>query len=120
MEKFTDAPAASRSSKVDAASAAVRCARGPPQRPNQQIQNSVQHQRPGLLVSAKRGKALARPATEIRRAQRSKQPAVAEHGAWVRFSRSDCSGVENLGGRLTTIVGRVCLDMLQSRRSRRE
>lgn len=40
--------------------------------------------------------------------------------AWLRFSRSDTSGVENLGGWLTTIVSRVCLDMLRSRRSRRE
>jgi RNA polymerase sigma factor (sigma-70 family) len=40
--------------------------------------------------------------------------------AWLRLSRSDTSGVENLGGWLTTVVGRVCLDMLRSRRSRRE
>lgn len=40
--------------------------------------------------------------------------------AWVRLSRSDTSGVENLGGWLTTVVGRVCLDMLRSRTSRRE
>jgi RNA polymerase sigma factor (sigma-70 family) len=40
--------------------------------------------------------------------------------AWLRISRSDTSGVENLGGWLTTIVGRVCLDMLRSRSSRRE
>src|SRR5205823_439784 len=40
--------------------------------------------------------------------------------AWLRLSRSDSSGVENLGGWLTTIVARVCLTMLQSRRSRRE
>ena len=40
--------------------------------------------------------------------------------AWLRFSRSNASGVENLGGWLTTIVARVCLNMLQSRRSRRE
>jgi RNA polymerase sigma-70 factor, ECF subfamily len=39
---------------------------------------------------------------------------------WLRLSRSDTSGVENLGGWLTTIVARVCLDMLRSRRSRRE
>jgi RNA polymerase sigma factor (sigma-70 family) len=39
---------------------------------------------------------------------------------WLRLSRSDTSGVENLGGWLTTIVARVCLDMLSSRRSRRE
>ena len=40
--------------------------------------------------------------------------------AWLRFSRADTSGVDNLGGWLTTIVARVCLNMLQSRRSRRE
>jgi RNA polymerase sigma-70 factor, ECF subfamily len=40
--------------------------------------------------------------------------------AWLRLSRSDTKGVENLGGWLTTVVGRVCLDMLRSRRSRRE
>jgi RNA polymerase sigma factor (sigma-70 family) len=40
--------------------------------------------------------------------------------AWLRLSRSDTSGVENLGGWLTTVVARVCLDMLRSRTSRRE
>src|SRR5262249_37790840 len=40
--------------------------------------------------------------------------------AWVRLSRSDMDAVENLGGWLTTVVARVCLDMLRSRRSRRE
>jgi RNA polymerase sigma-70 factor (ECF subfamily) len=40
--------------------------------------------------------------------------------AWLRLSRSDTSGVENLSGWLTTVVSRVCLDMLRSRRSRRE
>jgi RNA polymerase sigma factor (sigma-70 family) len=40
--------------------------------------------------------------------------------AWLRLSRSDTGGIENLGGWLTTVVGRVCLDMLRSRRSRRE
>ncbi len=40
--------------------------------------------------------------------------------AWLRFSRSDTSGVENLGGWLTTVVARVCLDMLRSRKARRE
>jgi len=40
--------------------------------------------------------------------------------AWLRLSRSETSGVENLGGWLTTIVARVCLDMLRSRKSRRE
>ncbi len=40
--------------------------------------------------------------------------------AWLRLSRSDTSGVENLRGWLTTVVARVCLDMLRSRKSRRE
>ena len=40
--------------------------------------------------------------------------------AWLRLSRSDTGDVENLRGWLTTVVGRVCLDMLRSRRSRRE
>src|SRR6059058_4902783 len=40
--------------------------------------------------------------------------------AWLRLSRSDTSGVENLGGWLRTVVARVCLDMLRSRKSRRE
>ncbi|MDQ3985923.1 MAG: sigma-70 family RNA polymerase sigma factor [Actinomycetota bacterium] len=40
--------------------------------------------------------------------------------AWLRLSRSDASDVENLGGWLTTVVARVCLDMLRSRKSRRE
>src|SRR5919109_1979152 len=40
--------------------------------------------------------------------------------AWLRLNRSDTSGVENLGGWLTTVVARVCLDILRARRSRRE
>ena len=36
--------------------------------------------------------------------------------AWLRLSRSDPGSIENLGGWLTTVVARVCLDMLQSRR----
>jgi RNA polymerase sigma factor (sigma-70 family) len=40
--------------------------------------------------------------------------------AWLRLSRSDTSSIENLGGWLTTVVARVCLDMLRSRKSRRE
>ncbi|MET9646643.1 sigma-70 family RNA polymerase sigma factor [Streptomyces syringium] len=39
---------------------------------------------------------------------------------WLRLSRSDVTGVENLGGWLTTVTGRVCLDMLRSRTTRRE
>jgi RNA polymerase sigma factor (sigma-70 family) len=40
--------------------------------------------------------------------------------SWLRLSRTDTSRVENLGGWLTTVVGRVCLDMLRARQSRRE
>jgi RNA polymerase sigma factor (sigma-70 family) len=40
--------------------------------------------------------------------------------AWIRLSRTDTSDVENLGGWLTTVVARVCLNMLRTRKSRRE
>ncbi|MEU2389449.1 sigma-70 family RNA polymerase sigma factor [Streptomyces sp. NPDC007369] len=40
--------------------------------------------------------------------------------AWLRLSRSDTTAVDNLGGWLTTVVGRICLDMLRSRTTRRE
>jgi RNA polymerase sigma-70 factor, ECF subfamily len=40
--------------------------------------------------------------------------------AWIRLARDDRSDVENLGGWLTTVVSRVCLDRLRSRKSRRE
>jgi RNA polymerase sigma-70 factor (ECF subfamily) len=40
--------------------------------------------------------------------------------AWLRVSRADRSRVENLDGWLTTVVARVCLNMLRSRQSRRE
>src|SRR5204863_6201109 len=40
--------------------------------------------------------------------------------AWLRLSRSGTEEVENLGGWLTTIVARVCLNMLRSRSTRRE
>src|SRR6266481_4976836 len=40
--------------------------------------------------------------------------------SWLRLSRTEPSEIENLGGWLTTVVARVCLDMLRSRKSRRE
>ena len=40
--------------------------------------------------------------------------------AWLRLSRSNAEAIENLGGWLTTVVSRVCLDMLRSRTSRKE
>jgi RNA polymerase sigma factor (sigma-70 family) len=40
--------------------------------------------------------------------------------AWLRLSRSDAGSIDNLGGWLTTVTARVCLDMLRARRARRE
>ena len=40
--------------------------------------------------------------------------------AWLRLNRTDTSDVQNLGGWLTTVVGRVCLDLLRRRNARRE
>jgi len=40
--------------------------------------------------------------------------------AWLRVSRADTGQVENPAGWLTTVVARVCLNMLESRRARRE
>ncbi len=40
--------------------------------------------------------------------------------AWLRLSRSDTAGIDNLGGWLTTVVARVCLDVLRSRKARGE
>ncbi|MEV0804696.1 sigma-70 family RNA polymerase sigma factor [Kribbella sp. NPDC050281] len=40
--------------------------------------------------------------------------------AWIRLSRSDADAIDNLGGWLTTVVGRICLDMLRTRRGRPE
>src|SRR5262245_59501904 len=40
--------------------------------------------------------------------------------SWMRLSRADVTGVENLRAWLTTVVARVCLDMLRTRTSRRE
>src|SRR5690242_12140395 len=40
--------------------------------------------------------------------------------AWLRLSRADTGGVEDLKSWLTTVVARICLDMLRSRTSRRE
>src|SRR5436305_6023130 len=40
--------------------------------------------------------------------------------SWLHLSRSDTSGVQNLGGWLTTVVARICIDMLRARKTRRE
>ncbi|MFG1913191.1 sigma-70 family RNA polymerase sigma factor [Kribbella sp. NPDC048928] len=39
---------------------------------------------------------------------------------WIRLSRSDSATIDNLGGWLTTVVGRICLDVLRTRRGRPE
>lgn len=39
---------------------------------------------------------------------------------WLRLSRQDPDGIDNLGGWLTTVVGRVCIDLLRSRKTRPE
>ena len=66
---------------------------------------------------AKRGH-LRRVAYRMQGSPTEADDAVQE--TWLRLSRSDTSSVENLGGWLTTVVARVCLDMLRSRKSRRE
>jgi RNA polymerase sigma factor (sigma-70 family) len=40
--------------------------------------------------------------------------------AWIRLTRSESKAIENINGWLTTVVTRVCLDLLRSRKSRRE
>src|SRR5687768_15428290 len=40
--------------------------------------------------------------------------------AWLRLSRVDATSIDNLGGWLTTVIARVCLDMLRSRKSSKE
>jgi RNA polymerase sigma factor (sigma-70 family) len=45
---------------------------------------------------------------------------VAVQEAWIRFARADTEALDNLRGWLTTVVSRVCLDMLRSRRARQE
>src|SRR5262249_59700162 len=61
---------------------------------------------------------LRRVAYRMLGSQSESDDAVQE--AWIRLRRADTSGVENLGGWLRTVVARVCLDMLRSRKSRRE
>jgi RNA polymerase sigma-70 factor (ECF subfamily) len=50
--------------------------------------------------------------------QQEAEDAVQE--AWIRLSRSDAESIDNLGGWLTTVVGRICLDVLRHRRGRPE
>lgn len=61
---------------------------------------------------------LQRVAYQILGSQSEADDAVQE--SWLRLSRSDTDNVENLRGWLTTVVARICLDMLRSSKSRRE
>jgi len=61
---------------------------------------------------------LSRVAYRMLGAQSDAEDAVQE--AWLRLSRSDAAAIGNLNAWLTTVVARVCLDMLRARRSRRE
>src|SRR5258708_8234904 len=61
---------------------------------------------------------LARVASRMLGSQTEAEDAVQE--AWLRLGRSDAAAVANLGGWLTTVVARVCLDELRVRRARRE
>src|SRR3954468_18436299 len=61
---------------------------------------------------------LQRVAYRLLGSQSEADDAVQE--TWLRLSRSDTSEVVNVGGWLTTVVGRVCLDVLRQRQSRRE
>lgn len=61
---------------------------------------------------------LRRVATRMLGSAAEADDAVQE--TWLRLHRSDPSAVENLGGWLTTVVSRVCLDVLRSRGARRE
>ena len=54
------------------------------------------------------------------RASSSREADEAVQEAWLRLSRSDARGIENLGGWLTTVVARLCLNTLRTRKSRRE
>jgi RNA polymerase sigma-70 factor (ECF subfamily) len=73
-----------------------------------QIVNAFEEQRPHLRAVAYRMLGSTGEADD----------AVQE--AWLRLSRSDAAEIENLGGWLTTVVARICLNMLRSRNSRRE
>ena len=68
--------------------------------------------------SASRSTAAALTAVAYRMLGSSSEADDAVQEAWLRLSRTDADAIENLGGWLTTVVARVCLNMLQARRSR--
>ena len=74
----------------------------------------------GWLVESFEGHRGRLKAVAYRMLRSSSDADDAVQEAWIRFSRSDTSAVADLGGWLTTVVSRVCLNILQGRRSRPE
>src|SRR6478735_8752514 len=73
-----------------------------------QLAQHFQAQRPRLLAVAHR----------VLGSRSEAEDAVQE--AWLRLSRQDVSAIDNIAGWLTTVVGRICVDMLRARSSRPE
>jgi RNA polymerase sigma factor (sigma-70 family) len=76
--------------------------------PDASLAETFEGQRPRLLAVAHR----------VLGSRADAEDAVQE--AWLRLSRQDAGSVENVAGWLTTVVGRICIDMLRSRTSRAE
>lgn len=76
--------------------------------PDASLAEIFEQQRPRLLAVAHR----------VLGSRTDAEDAVQE--AWLRLSRQDADSIDNLAGWLTTVVGRICIDMLRSRSSRHE
>lgn len=76
--------------------------------PEASLAEAFEEQRPRLLAVAQR----------VLGSRADAEDAVQE--AWLRLSRQDADSIENVAGWLTTVVGRICIDMLRSRSSRAE
>lgn len=76
--------------------------------PEASLAETFDQQRPRLLAVADR----------VLGSRADAEDAVQE--AWLRLSRQDADSIENVAGWLTTVVGRICIDMLRSRTSRAE
>lgn len=77
-------------------------------RPEGSLAEVFEEQRPRLFAVAHR----------VLGSRSDAEDAVQE--AWLRLSRQDADSIENVAGWLTTVVGRICIDMLRSRTSRAE
>jgi RNA polymerase sigma factor (sigma-70 family) len=76
--------------------------------PEASLAETFEQQRPRLLAVAHR----------VLGSRADAEDAVQE--AWLRLSRQDADSIENVAGWLTTVLGRICIDMLRSRTSRAE